>query len=272
MRWRWVGTRKAVVGRWRRSAPSAVAASKRLRMASDPPESSVPAEKRMETVWYIGEHTRCRSSRSKRHTAASSSKTARAVRLVPDARGHALGPARGARGVVHGPGERVRGQLGRGCPRPARPAPPRRRRGRRARRPRPAGRARPASSVALSRTGISPTRAAPSTAQTGRPTSRGRRPTRSPRLQPRASRAPAARRWRSSASAASSSSTVGASRGHRPDTPGSVRPAPRATMAPGSGRAPCEPAHGPDGASRHDADELAQRPRPARAGAGASSC
>ncbi len=58
---------------------SAVGASKRLRMASDPPESRVPVEKRMETVWYIGEHTMCRSSRSKCHTDASSSKTVRAV-------------------------------------------------------------------------------------------------------------------------------------------------------------------------------------------------
>ena len=65
MRWRWVGTRNAVVGRsspqhirarWRRRSAS--------RMASDPPESSVPAEKRIETVWYIGEHTMCRSSGS----------------------------------------------------------------------------------------------------------------------------------------------------------------------------------------------------------------
>ena len=48
-------------------------------MASEPPESSVPVEKRTETVWYIGEQTRCRSRRSKCHTAASSSKTARAV-------------------------------------------------------------------------------------------------------------------------------------------------------------------------------------------------
>ena len=55
------------------------AASKRLRMASEPPESSVLVEKRMETVWYIGEHTRCRSDGSKCQTAASSSKTARAV-------------------------------------------------------------------------------------------------------------------------------------------------------------------------------------------------
>ena len=48
-------------------------------MASDPPESSVPEQKRIETVWYIGEQTRCRSRRSKCQTDASSSKTARAV-------------------------------------------------------------------------------------------------------------------------------------------------------------------------------------------------
>ena len=57
----------------------AVAASKRLRMASDPPESSVPVEKRMETVWYMGEHTMWRSAGSKCQTDASSSKTRRAV-------------------------------------------------------------------------------------------------------------------------------------------------------------------------------------------------
>ena len=58
---------------------SAVAASKRLRMAREPPESSVPVEKRMETVWYMGEHTMWRSSGSKCQTEASSSKTRRAV-------------------------------------------------------------------------------------------------------------------------------------------------------------------------------------------------
>ncbi len=73
MRWRCVGTKKAVVGRWRRSTPSAVAASKRLRMANDPPASNVLVEKRMETVWYIGEHTMWRSAGLKCHTDASSS-------------------------------------------------------------------------------------------------------------------------------------------------------------------------------------------------------
>ena len=48
-------------------------------MASEPPASSVPPAKRMDTVWYIGEQTMCRSSASKCQTAASSSKTARAV-------------------------------------------------------------------------------------------------------------------------------------------------------------------------------------------------
>jgi hypothetical protein len=70
---------EGVVGRRRRSTSSAVAASKRLRMANDPPESSVPVAKRTETVWYIGEHTMWRSSPSKCQTAASSSKTAFAV-------------------------------------------------------------------------------------------------------------------------------------------------------------------------------------------------
>ena len=79
MRCRWVGTRKAVVGRRRRSTSSAVAASKRPRMARDPPESSVPVEKRTETVWYIGEHTMWRSSPSNCQMAASSSNTAFAV-------------------------------------------------------------------------------------------------------------------------------------------------------------------------------------------------
>ncbi len=56
-----------------------MAASKRRKTASEPPESSGPVETRTETVWYIGEQTRCRSRRSKCHTAASSSNTARAV-------------------------------------------------------------------------------------------------------------------------------------------------------------------------------------------------
>ena len=42
-----------------RRAPST--ASNRLRMASEPPESSVPAAKRTDTVWYIGEQTMWRS-------------------------------------------------------------------------------------------------------------------------------------------------------------------------------------------------------------------
>jgi hypothetical protein len=58
---------------------SSVEASKRLRMANDPPESNVPVAKRTETVWYIGEQTKWRSSGSKFQTAASSSKTACAV-------------------------------------------------------------------------------------------------------------------------------------------------------------------------------------------------
>ena len=62
-----------MVGRRRRRVSSAVAASKRLRMASEPPASSVLVEKRMETVWYIGEQTMCRSDGSKCQTAASSS-------------------------------------------------------------------------------------------------------------------------------------------------------------------------------------------------------
>ena len=48
-------------------------------MARDPPESRVPVENRMETVWYIGEQTMCRSFGSKCQTEASSSKTCRAV-------------------------------------------------------------------------------------------------------------------------------------------------------------------------------------------------
>ena len=58
----------------------AVAAWKRLRMASDPPASSVVLAKRTDTVWYIGEQTMCRSSGVKLQTPASSSKTCRAVR------------------------------------------------------------------------------------------------------------------------------------------------------------------------------------------------
>ena len=40
---------------------------------------SVPVQKRTETVWYIGEQTRCRSAASNCHTAASSSNTSLAV-------------------------------------------------------------------------------------------------------------------------------------------------------------------------------------------------
>ena len=69
-------------------------------------------------------------------------------------------------------------------------------------------------SVALSSTGMSPTRAAPRTAQIRSADEPRAKATRSPRVQPRASSAPAARRWRASASAASSSSTRGGSRGH----------------------------------------------------------
>ena len=54
-------------------------ASNRLRMASEPPESNVPVANRTDTVWYIGEHTMCRSRGSNCQTAASSSKTAFAV-------------------------------------------------------------------------------------------------------------------------------------------------------------------------------------------------
>ena len=74
-----------------------------------------------------------------------------------------------------------------------------------------------------------PTRAAPSAAHMRSADEPRAKATRSPRLQPRASRAPAARRWRSSASAACSSSTVGASGpGHR----GRLRPyAPAFTIA-----------------------------------------
>ena len=68
-----------MVGRWRRSVRSARAASKRLSTASEPPASSVFVQKRTQTVWYIGEQTRCRSAGSKCQTDASSSTTARAV-------------------------------------------------------------------------------------------------------------------------------------------------------------------------------------------------
>ena len=59
----------------------------------------------------------CRSSASKCQTPASSSKTCLAVAFVPQAGGDALGPAGGARRVVHRAGQRVRGEIGRGCPR-----------------------------------------------------------------------------------------------------------------------------------------------------------
>ena len=67
------GTRNAVVGRSLRSASSAVPASNRLRIASEPPASNVVVEKRIDTVWYIGEQTKCRSDESKCQTSASSS-------------------------------------------------------------------------------------------------------------------------------------------------------------------------------------------------------
>ena len=67
------------MGRWRRRVSRAVGAWKRLRTASEPPARSVPPANLMETVWYIGEQTMCRSSGSKCQTAASSSATALAV-------------------------------------------------------------------------------------------------------------------------------------------------------------------------------------------------
>ena len=48
-------------------------------MANDPPARSVPLANRIDTVWYIGEQTMCRSFGSKCQTEASSSKTCRAV-------------------------------------------------------------------------------------------------------------------------------------------------------------------------------------------------
>ena len=42
-------------------------------MTSEPPASSVFAENRIDTVWYIGEQTIWRSASSKCHTDASSS-------------------------------------------------------------------------------------------------------------------------------------------------------------------------------------------------------
>ena len=66
-RWRWVGTKKAVVGASSRSTSRAVIARNRSKMASEPPRKRVPAAKRMETVWYIGEQTMWRSSAQKPH-------------------------------------------------------------------------------------------------------------------------------------------------------------------------------------------------------------
>ena len=130
-------------------------------------------------------------------------------RLVPQAGGHALGPPRGARGVVHRAGSVGTGRArspGRRTTRPARRWSKTRRTGSAS----SAKRSRSASvRVALSSTGISPTRAAPRTAQMRSADEPRAKATRSPRVQPRASSAPAARRWRTSASEASRISTLG---------------------------------------------------------------
>ncbi len=113
IRCRCVGTRKVVVGRRLRIVSSAVDASKRLRMASEPPARSVPLAKRMDTVWYIGEQTMCRSVGVEVPDRGLVLEHPAGRRLVPQAGGDAFGPAGRARRVVHRAGERVRGELGR---------------------------------------------------------------------------------------------------------------------------------------------------------------
>ena len=70
-----VGTTSAAPDR----AARAAAASKRERITHVPPDSSVPAAKRMDTEWYIGEQTRCTSLGPKLQRSASSLKAAAAV-------------------------------------------------------------------------------------------------------------------------------------------------------------------------------------------------
>ncbi len=73
---------KVVVGRVPKSprrARRAVDASKRPRIKQVPPRSNVPAAKRIETEWYIGEQTRCTSSAPKDQRSASSANTTAAV-------------------------------------------------------------------------------------------------------------------------------------------------------------------------------------------------
>ena len=113
MRWRCVGTKKAVVGRCRRRASSALAASKRRRMASEPPESNVPGREadgdgvvhRRAHQMEVGPVEVPHRGLVLEHGAGG--------RLVPQPGGHALGPPRGTRGVVHRAGQWVRGELGR---------------------------------------------------------------------------------------------------------------------------------------------------------------
>ncbi len=111
IRWRWVGTRKAVVGRSRRSTSSAVEASKRLRMAKRPArEQRAGTEahrdrvvhRRADQVQVRGiEVPDCRLVLEDRLCGA----------LVPHPGGHALGSSGSARRVVHRAGQRVRRQL-----------------------------------------------------------------------------------------------------------------------------------------------------------------
>ena len=98
-------------GRGRRGRRRSGRGSRRSR-----PRSRVPPAKRTDTEWYIGEQTRCMSAGPKAQRSASSSKAAGRGRLVPEPRPHPLGPPGGARGVVHGPGQRVAGPASAGGP------------------------------------------------------------------------------------------------------------------------------------------------------------
>ncbi len=114
MRWRWVGTKNAVVGRRRRSTSSAVGASKRLRMASDPPREQGARRKahRDRVVHGRAHHVQVVWIEMPDRGLVLEDRLG--GRLVPDPRGHPLGRAGRSRGVVHRSGQRIAGQIGLG--------------------------------------------------------------------------------------------------------------------------------------------------------------
>ena len=117
MRCRCVGTRKAVVGRWRRRVSRAVAASKRLEDGQRPARQECAAgesdgdgvvHRRADHVQVVGVEVPDARPRPRRRVAR--------VRLVPQPGRHALGPAGRPRRVVHGAGERDTGASSVGAP------------------------------------------------------------------------------------------------------------------------------------------------------------